>query len=217
MLLELRGVSRSFGDESSRIRVLEGVDLDVAAGERVAITGPSGSGKTTLLHILAMLDDAFDGRYAFDGTDVGQIVPRARTESRLASIGLVYQAFRIVPWLSVTDNVALPHWTLHGDRDAALHRAKDVLRRVGLGGRLDHRPDQLSGGEKQRVGIARAVVNQPRVLFADEPTGNLDGATTADVLDVLEEAVAHGAALVVVSHDPAIAARMDRTYELAGR
>ncbi len=198
---------------SARIDVLRSVNLSVAAGQRIAITGPSGSGKTSLLLLLSGLERPAGGRIAIDGTELGGMDADALADLRRDRIGIVFQSFHLLPSLSALDNVALP-LQMAGQRDAH-SRAAALLQRVGLGARQDHYPSQLSGGEQQRVAIARALVHRPRLLLADEPTGNLDDHTGEAIRDLLFELNREaGTTLVLVTHDPDFAARCDRVLRL---
>ena len=214
-LLELTGVSKEFSSGAETLRVLSGLDLIVAPGETVAITGPSGSGKSTLLSILAGLERPTSGAVRRDGEDAG-----AWDEERLAlwrrrRVGFVFQSFRLMPTLTALENAAFPLEMLGEAPRAAEDRARGLLAKLGLEGRADHRPGQLSGGEQQRVAIARAYAHRPALILADEPTGSLDRATAARVLDALLEVNAEsGAALVVVTHDPMAAERLGRRVAL---
>ena len=205
------------------LTVVAGVNLDVAAGEFVAVLGPSGSGKTTLLGLLAGLDRASEGSVILDGVALDPLDEDARAALRAERVGFVFQSFQLVPTLTALENVLVPLELLPPERAPALEeaesRARDLLGRVGLGNRLDHHPAQLSGGEQQRVGIARAFVPRPRLLFADEPTGNLDretGQSVAELLFALNRE--SGTTLVIVTHDLELARRADRVVHLdAGR
>jgi putative ABC transport system ATP-binding protein len=203
--------------------VLEAVDLDVAAGEIVAVLGPSGSGKTTLLGLLAGLDRASAGSVELDGVALDALDEDQRAGLRAERVGFVFQTFQLLATLTALENVLVPLELLPPHRaptrDAAERRARELLERVGLEQRLDHYPAQLSGGEQQRVGIARAFANQPRVLFADEPTGNLDRETGREVADLLFELNREiGTTLVIVTHDLELARRAGRVLRLeAGR
>ncbi|MCG3135992.1 MAG: putative ABC transporter ATP-binding protein YknY [Planctomycetes bacterium] len=210
-VLHARGIRRWHGQGDARVEILRGVDLDVRRGEYVAIMGASGSGKSTLLSILGCLDRPNEGTYRLQGRDVLTLRDDELSEMRLRSLGFVFQAFHLVPQLSVLQNAEMPLFyagvpPLERKRIAAEH-----LARVGLSHRLGHRPPQLSGGEQQRAAIARALVLDPPILFADEPTGNLDSANGAAVLELLREIHAEGRTVVMVTHDPDIAARADRT------
>ncbi len=196
------------------LTVLRDVDLHIAEGDVVAILGPSGSGKTTLLGLLAGLDSPSRGSVQLAGTDLAPMSEDERARFRRATVGFVFQTFQLIPSLTAQENVQVP-LELRGDRGAA-ERAAYLLARVGLGDRLDHYPSQLSGGEQQRVALARAFVNEPRVLFADEPTGNLDAATGEAIVGLMEELNRErGTTLVLVTHDPILAARAHRTIRLA--
>ncbi len=235
-IVELVGLSRGFTTASGAARaVLDGLSLTVASGELVAIVGPSGSGKTTLLNVLGALDGRFAGEAKLFGASLRGLDDDARTELRSRHVGFVFQAFHLLDHLSVEENVALPLW-LHPDAARVLggrseaEAARAALARVGLGGRGEDRTGTLSGGERQRVAIARALVTDPRLVLADEPTGNLDVETARSVLDALDaarrpghgagvDAVASGGgapgrAVVIVTHDPRVAARADVTYRL---
>ena len=212
-LLALEGVAKRFTRGQEVVVALDGVDLDVAAGEFVAIVGRSGSGKSTLLHVAGGLDTPDAGRVVFDGRDVQALSVSERAALRRREIGFVFQFFHLIPTLTVAENVTLP-LMLDGRRPPR-DAANEVLERVGLLHRSGHLPGELSGGEMQRAAIARALVSRPRLILADEPTGNLDSATGADVLDVLTSQVADvGAALVMVTHDDEAAARATRVTTL---
>jgi predicted ABC-type transport system involved in lysophospholipase L1 biosynthesis ATPase subunit len=190
------------------VSVLRGVSMDVAAGERVAVLGKSGSGKSTLLHLLGGLDVPTAGEVWVTGRDLGRLSRNERAEFRLTTVGVVFQAFHLAPNRTALENVELPLVFAAETRRARRHKAAAALEAVGLGHRLSHRPAELSGGERQRVAVARALVNRPRLLLADEPTGNLDSATGAEVMDViLRQVAAVGAALVLVTHDEDLARR----------
>ncbi len=208
-------------DGRPALTVLGGVDLDVAAGEVVAVLGPSGSGKTTLLGLLAGLDQPTEGAVTLDGVALGALSEDERAALRAERVGFVFQSFQLVQTLTALENVLVPLELLPASRrpepSEAERRARDWLERVGLGDRLDHYPAQLSGGEQQRVGIARAFANDPRVLFADEPTGNLDRETGGEVVELLLSLNRErGTTLVVVTHDPELAGRATRIVHLAG-
>ena len=207
-LLSIDGLAKRYGDST----VFEGVSLRVEAGEFVALLGESGVGKSTLLNAIAGLDSVDAGRVLLDGDDVTALPERALALLRRAKLGFVFQAFHVLPHLSVADNVALPLLLL-GRPDPA--RVQSVLAAVGLAGLGERLPQQLSGGQLQRVAIARAVVHRPRLILADEPTGNLDPGTAERVMDVLASEVRHeGAACVLVTHSTAAAARADRVLRL---
>ncbi len=202
------------------LTVLAGVDLDVEAGEVVAVLGPSGSGKTTLLGLLAGLDRPSEGEVSLDGVALGPLGEDERAALRAERIGFVFQSFQLVPTLTALENVLVPLEILPAGRrpaaEQAERRARELLQRVGLGDRLDHFPAQLSGGEQQRVGLARAFANEPRLLFADEPTGNLDSATGHEVVELLFALNRElGTTLAVVTHDEELARRAGRIVHLA--
>jgi putative ABC transport system ATP-binding protein len=206
-LVEIQHLTRSFG----ALRALDGVSLSIAEGSWVAITGPSGSGKTTLLNILSGLDRATAGRVIVDGLELGALSPRRLAEYRRQKVGLVFQQFHLLPYLDAVENVMLAQY-LHSMADRG--EAEEALRGVGLGSRLRHLPRELSGGEQQRVAIARALINQPKLVLADEPTGNLDGVNEAVVMSLFDELHRAGHTVILVTHDPAIAARADLEIRL---
>ncbi|HYW51884.1 MAG TPA: ABC transporter ATP-binding protein [Gemmatimonadaceae bacterium] len=213
-MLAVRNLTKEYRSGGGALAVLRNVSFDIAAGETLAIVGPSGSGKTTLLGLLAGLDTPTGGAVLLEGTDLSRLDEDARARLRGDRVGFVFQSFQLVPTLTAIENVQVP-LELRGIRDSDA-RARDLLERVGLGHRIDHFPTQLSGGEQQRVAIARAFVNRPRVLFADEPTGNLDGATGARIVELLEQLNREdGTTIVLVTHDPALAARLGRSIRLA--
>jgi putative ABC transport system ATP-binding protein len=206
-LYELRGVAKVFQRGPTIVRALDGVDLDVEAGEFVALEGPSGSGKTTLLQILGALDRPSAGTVGFDGADLVRRPDSALAELRLRSFGFVFQQFNLIPTLTAVENVEAKLAPAGGPRERALQ----LLAEVGLADRADHLPAQLSGGEQQRVAIARALSVEPRVVLADEPTGNLDSATGSEIVDLLANLAAeHGSTIIVATHDASLAARAPR-------
>jgi putative ABC transport system ATP-binding protein len=213
-MILLADIHLTLASAAGDVNVLRGVDLDVAAGETVSITGPSGSGKSTMLMIIAGLERPSTGRVIVAGADLGMLDEDGLARFRRDRIGIVFQSFHLVPTMNALENVAMP-LELAGRRDA-FAAAEEGLAAVGLGHRLLHYPGQLSGGEQQRVALARAFAATPKLLLADEPTGNLDTATGRLVIDLLFALQArHGTTLVLITHDPLLAQRCDRTVRLA--
>jgi putative ABC transport system ATP-binding protein len=216
-VIAVTDVTRSYqlGSRHEGVRALRGVSFTVAPGEFVAIVGPSGSGKSTLLNLIGALDRPTTGAVRLDGRDVATMSDTQLARLRNAEIGFVFQQFHMLARTTALDNVALPLVYAGVGRSARVARARDALEAVGLGHRLEHHPTELSGGEQQRVAIARAVVTDPRILLADEPTGNLDTVTGDDVMRLLEQLnTDRGTALIVITHDPDIAARAPRQIRL---
>ena len=212
--IELRGVVRRYKMGSAIVEAVAGLDLTIYRGEFIALMGASGSGKSTLLHMLGGLDQPTAGEIWVEGTDLAKASKRALVEYRRHRIGFVFQSFNLLVQRTALENVEVP-MMLSGQPVAARRaRARLLLDQVGLSGRLDHRPSELSGGKQQRVAIARALANQPSILLTDEPTGNLDSATGAGVMQLLRELNAGGLTLIVVTHDPAVAAYADRIVHL---
>jgi len=210
----LRDVVRAYPRGAAQVLALAGVSLEIRAGEKVAIMGPSGSGKTTLLSILGCLDRPSSGEHLFDGQAVGALGDDALSRLRNRSVGFVFQAFHLIPQLSVLENVETPLLYEGAPLDEWRPRALRALERVGLAQRADHRPSQLSGGEAQRAAIARALVTRPRLLLADEPTGNLDTRTGAEIAALLDELHAQGATVVLVTHNEALGRGAERVVRL---
>ena len=209
-MIELRDLKRSFMVGDQPVYALAGVTETIADREHVAIMGPSGSGKSTLLNLIGCLDRPTSGSYHLDGHEVGQLDDEELTRIRREQIGFVFQFFHLVPRLTAAGNVELPLLFAGVSRAERRKRVDEALASVGLSGRMDHRPSQLSGGERQRVAIARAVVNRPKILLADEPTGNLDSKSGKQILELLDKLNDDGLTLVVVTHDPNVARRADR-------
>lgn len=213
--LELRDVARSFRTEAGELPVLRGANLALAAGEIVALVAPSGTGKSTLLHLAGLLERPDAGEVFVGGQAAGTLSDDARTAIRRGTIGFVYQFHHLLPEFTALENIALPQMAAGVARAAAEARGAELLHAFGLAGRESHRPGKLSGGEQQRVAIARALANRPRVLLADEPTGNLDVATADRVFNELLQAVrGQGVAALIATHNPDLAARMDRVVTL---
>jgi lipoprotein-releasing system ATP-binding protein len=220
-ILRATGLHKTFRMGDSRVTVLKDADIDIRAGEFVAIEGRSGSGKSTLLHLLGALDEVDQGRIEYDGRDIAAMGGSERSKLRNTRFGFVFQFYHLLPELNVLQNAMLAPMIEHGffsfgSRKAELKkRATELLDSLGLGHRLSHRPNQLSGGERQRVAIGRALMNSPRVLFADEPTGNLDAETGRQIMDVLEKIHRdNGQTIVMVTHDRALAREADRVLVL---
>jgi putative ABC transport system ATP-binding protein len=211
MTVELQGIERRF---AGGVVALAGIDLRVDAGEYVSIVGASGSGKSTLLNIVGLLDRPTAGRYVLDGVDTGGLRERQRAGLRSRALGFVFQAFHLLPYRSVRENVALALLYAAVPPAERVKRADAALERVGLAHRLDFFPATLSGGERQRVAIARALVTGPSLLLCDEPTGNLDSATTATILDLLDELHGDGLTIVVITHDDLVSRRAQRLVHL---
>jgi ABC-type lipoprotein export system ATPase subunit len=208
-IIETSNVHRSYRIGRKSIEVLRGIDLSIRPGEKIFLCGPSGAGKTTLLYTLAGLERPEQGTVAINGTDLYALGRREQARFRNANIGYVFQNYHLLPELTALENVAVPGAIAGIDRSA---EAMKALSRVGLADRAEHLPAELSGGEQQRVAIARAIVNEPRVLFADEPTGNLDSSNSAEIMRILLDlATEHGVTLVVVTHDQQLAKAGDRT------
>ena len=209
MILEMRDICKDYPMGKTVTRVLKNVDLDVAEGDYLAIMGPSGSGKTTLMNLIGCLDVPTSGSYLLSGQDITKCTPKQLAVVRNKQLGFVFQSFNLLPKLTALDNVALP--LLYGGVKKAerLERARAALETVGLSDRVDHRPDQLSGGQCQRVAIARAIVGKPRLLLADEPTGALDSASGAQVMELFRQLHDAGSTIIMITHDRGIAHHAD--------
>ncbi|MGM9486525.1 ABC transporter ATP-binding protein [Ideonella sp. YS5] len=213
-MLKMQSLSKVYRTEMVETYALRQFDLEVRPGEFVAVTGPSGSGKTTFLTIAGLLEAFTSGRYELDGVDVSRMGDDERSRIRNQKIGFIFQAFNLIPDLSVIDNIEVPLRYRGLSSAERRQRAADALARVGLSARARHYPNELSGGQQQRVAIARALAGSPRLLLADEPTGNLDSQMARSVMDLLEELHREGATIVMVTHDPQLAARAQRNVHV---
>ena len=209
-MIRMQSICRDFQVGDQVVHALDHVDLSIAPGEYISIMGPSGSGKSTLLNMLGLLDRPTAGSYWLDGADVSSLDDNTLAEQRQKHIGFVFQSFHLIPRLSALENVELPLLLAGAPVAARRDRAREILASVGLGSRHDHRPDQLSGGERQRVAIGRAIVMKPKVLLADEPTGNLDSHSSEEVIELIESLNRDGISLLIVTHDPEVGNRAQR-------
>jgi len=214
-LVQTTQLTKHFTTDQGRIDVLRGIDLNIPGGDRVAIVGSSGAGKSTLMHILGGLDSPSGGVVTFEGQDVFQLKGTALDKFRNGSVGFVFQFHQLLPEFTALENVAMPALIAGEKRGPAADRADKLLTEVGLGHRFHHKPGQLSGGEQQRVAIARALIMKPKLLLADEPTGNLDSGTTEAIFELLRQLhEKHGLTMVIVTHSEKLARRMDRTLHM---
>jgi putative ABC transport system ATP-binding protein len=213
-IIELEAVRKTYATGSLSVEALRGIDVTISEGEYVAVIGPSGSGKSTLMHILGCLDVPTEGRYELAGRDVSHLDEGALARIRNQEIGFVFQQFNLLPSLTALRNVALPlaYAGVHGDERT--RRARHALDRVGLSDRADHRPGELSGGQQQRVAVARALVTEPSMILADEPTGNLDSVSSADVLQLFRDLHDSGRTIVLITHEPDVARQADRVLAI---
>lgn len=211
-MLELRGIRKTYVMGDQEVRALDGVDLRIEEGEFVAIMGPSGSGKSTLMHILGLLDAPTSGSYRLEGEEISDVEPTELARIRNRTIGFVFQSFNLLPSFSALENVELP-MVYGGVRDRR-RRAERALERVGLAHRVDHRPSELSGGQQQRVAIARAVASSPRILMADEPTGNVATLQGEEIMQLFQELNDEGVSVILVTHEPHIARHARRLVQL---
>ena len=220
-LIELKGIKKVFKQGDLTVEVLKGIDLTIEKGEFVAIMGPSGSGKSTLMYIMGCLDRPTEGKYYLNGIDVFSLKDEELSKLRAKFIGFVFQSFYLIPYLNVLDNVLVPVDYLPKEEKKKRFRekspeekAKELLKRLGMGERLKFKPAELSGGQKQRVAIARALINSPEVILADEPTGQLDSASGKAVMETFKELHSEGKTVIVVTHDPAVASYADRVIKI---
>jgi len=213
-IVEARSVSRTFPMPAGPVEALRDVSIRIAAGEYIGVIGPSGCGKSTLLHVLGVVDVPTSGQILFQDREVGSLPDADRSRLRLREIGFVFQRFFLLPMLTAWENVELPQAEAGVGRSERSQRTRELLEYVGLASRAGHRPSELSGGEMQRVAIARALANRPRLLLADEPTGELDQATGEQIVALLDRLHADGTAVVVVTHDPAVAGRAHRLLRM---
>ena len=213
-VIEMRNITRDFPLGHEIIKVLKGIDLNVNRGEYVALMGPSGSGKSTLMNLLGCLDTPTSGSYVLNGKDVSKMSDNELAEIRNKEIGFVFQTFNLMPRTTALENVALPMVYAGASKSERTTRAKEVLTNVGLADRMDHKPNQLSGGQRQRVAVGRALVNRPSIILADEPTGNLDSKTSAEIMGLIDEIHAAGNTVIVVTHEEEIAAHAHRIIRL---
>jgi putative ABC transport system ATP-binding protein len=213
-LIQLEGVAKTYDSGENAVQALRGIDVAVQRGEFAAIIGPSGSGKSTLMHILGCLDTPTSGKYWLDGEDVAEMSNRQLARVRNQKIGFVFQTFNLLPRATILKNVELPLLYAGLGSSDRRERAMEALKRVGIDNRSKHRPNELSGGQRQRVAIARALVNSPSLILADEPTGNLDQKTGWEIINIFQELAANDETIVLVTHDPAIAATTGRRIKI---
>ena len=213
-MIQLKNLSREFQVGNQVVHALDSVDLVISEGEHVSIMGVSGCGKTTLLNILGLLDTPSSGDYVLSGIDTSEMNDDEMAHIRSTKIGFVFQSFHLIPRLTAAENIEIPMILAGISRDERAAKVAKALSRVNLSDRSDHRPEQLSGGQRQRVAIARSIVMEPKVLLADEPTGNLDSTSGSEIIDLIEELNQGGLTLIVVTHDKEISRRSDRIVEL---
>ena len=215
-MIRTHALTKTYTLHGCPMAALDHVSMHIPQGQYAAIVGPSGSGKSTLMHLLGCLDVPSAGQYLLHGRDISALPPRELARVRGEEIGFVFQGFQLLPRLTALENVALPLLLQGMDRRARLARAEALLTRVGLAERLHHRPTQLSGGQQQRVAVARALAREPALLLADEPTGNLDGASTAEVLSLFDALHREGRTILLITHSPEVAARAQRQLRISG-
>lgn len=214
LLIKTDALRKTYQVGQQQVHALRDVSIAIEQGEYLALVGPSGSGKSTLMNILGALDSPSEGEYLLNGKDVSGLNDNELAEIRNKNIGFVFQTFNLIPRMSALENVALPLVYAGINKVDRKERAAEKLREVGLADRMDHKPNELSGGQRQRVAVARALVNNPSLILADEPTGNLDSRTTEEIMDLLENLHNKGNTIIVVTHEPDIAERMDRIVRL---
>ncbi|WP_373056938.1 ABC transporter ATP-binding protein [Zunongwangia sp. H14] len=213
-VIEIKNITRDFPLGQEVVKVLKGIDLEIERGEYVAFMGPSGSGKSTLMNLLGCLDTPTSGTYILNGKDVSKMTDDELAEIRNKEIGFVFQTFNLLPRTTALDNVALPMVYAGYSKTERTERATEVLTNVGLGDRMDHKPNQLSGGQRQRVAVGRALVNKPSIILADEPTGNLDSKTSVEIMNLFDEIHAAGNTVILVTHEEDIAEHAHRIIRL---
>lgn len=213
-IIAVKGLTKTYTMGTTQVHALRGVDLEIRANEYLALMGPSGSGKSTLMNLLGCLDTPSSGEYWLNNTNVSTMIDDELAEVRNKEIGFVFQTFNLLPRLSALENVALPLVYAGQSKSARLDRAREVLTEVGLGDRVDHKPNELSGGQRQRVAIARALVNKPSIILADEPTGNLDTKTSIEIMGIFERIQEMGNTVILVTHEPDIAEHCHRVVRL---
>lgn len=214
LVIKIRDIIRDFPLGQEIVHVLKGIDLDIEKGDYVALMGPSGSGKSTLMNLLGCLDTPTSGSYELNGTDVSNLTDDQLAEIRNKEIGFVFQTFNLLPRTTALENVALPMVYAGASKAERIKRAEQVLHDVGLGDRMDHRPNQLSGGQRQRVAVGRALVNHPSIILADEPTGNLDSKTSVEIMKLFQEIHDAGNTVIIVTHEEEIATHAHRVIRL---
>lgn len=213
-IISVRNLKKTFYNGDVAIRAVRGVDLDIQEGEFVAIMGPSGSGKSTFMNMIAFLDAPTSGDYQFDGYDIDEFSEEYRAELRNHTLGFVFQQFHLLPRTTALDNVRLPLMYAGMKKRAQIQAAEEALKIVGLENRMDHTPNELSGGQQQRVSIARALVNNPKLVFCDEPTGNLDSVTTFEIMDLLADLHDQGRTIIMVTHEDEVAEYAERVIHM---
>jgi len=213
-LIEIRDIAKIYQMGTQEVKALQSITIDIAGNEYVALMGPSGSGKSTLMNILGCLDTPSRGTYILNGTDVSHLVDNELAEIRNREIGFVFQTFNLLPRYTALENVALPLIYAGMGKQEREARAKEVLEQVGLGDRIEHKPNELSGGQRQRVAVARALVNNPSIILADEPTGNLDSKTSVEIMQLFSDIHKAGNTVILVTHEPDIAKNANRIIHL---